>query len=190
MDQILTKPKRQNELERTTFRTSRLLDFCSRKELTAQTGHQEGEWPLVLLKEMVDNAIDACEEAGVAPIISVHVAEDFSISVTDNGPGIPEDVIADILDFSIRVSSREAYIAPTRGAQGNALKTILAMPFVLDGEVGVVEVDTRGVLHEIRFSVDHIAQEPKIKHERWNGSCKSGAKIRIRWPHSAKLNPQ
>ena len=27
-------------LERTTFRTSRLLEFCSRKELVAQTGHE------------------------------------------------------------------------------------------------------------------------------------------------------
>ena len=28
------------KLNRTTLRTSRLLDFCSRKELIAQTGHQ------------------------------------------------------------------------------------------------------------------------------------------------------
>ena len=28
------------KLERTTLRTSRLLDFCSEKELIAQTGHQ------------------------------------------------------------------------------------------------------------------------------------------------------
>ena len=33
------------KLERTTLRTSRLLDFCSRKELIAQTGHQIAEWP-------------------------------------------------------------------------------------------------------------------------------------------------
>jgi hypothetical protein len=26
-------------LDRTTFKTSRLLDFCSEKELVAQTGH-------------------------------------------------------------------------------------------------------------------------------------------------------
>ena len=32
--------KYQVTLERTTLRTSRLLDFCSRKELIAQTGHQ------------------------------------------------------------------------------------------------------------------------------------------------------
>jgi hypothetical protein len=38
-------------------------------------------------------------------------------------------------DYTIRVSSREAYVSPTRGAQGNALKTILAMGYVLDREV-------------------------------------------------------
>jgi len=44
-------------LERTTFRTSRLLEFCSRKELVAQTGHQPEAWPLVALKEVVDRLI-------------------------------------------------------------------------------------------------------------------------------------
>ena len=31
--------------ERTTFRTSRLLDFTSEKELTAQVGHPKAAWP-------------------------------------------------------------------------------------------------------------------------------------------------
>ena len=56
-------------LGRTTFRTSRLLDFCSRKELIAQTGHREDQWPLVALKELVDNALDVCEDAAVAPVV-------------------------------------------------------------------------------------------------------------------------
>ena len=55
----MTTPK----LDRTVFETSRLLDFCSVKELTAQTGHHPHDWPLVVLKELVDNSIDACEEA-------------------------------------------------------------------------------------------------------------------------------
>ncbi len=50
------------QLQRVTLRTSRLLDFCSRKELIAQTGHQPEAWPLVVLKELVDNALDACED--------------------------------------------------------------------------------------------------------------------------------
>ena len=129
-------------LQRTSFRTSRLLDFCSRKELIAQTGHQPDDWPLVVLKELVDNALDACEEAGIAPEIAVRVGEN-GITVIDNGPGLPAKVVEDVLDFCVRVSSREAYVSPDRGAQGNALKTLVAMPFVLDGKTGRVEVDAQ-----------------------------------------------
>ena len=85
-------------LNRATFRTSRLLDFCSRKELIAQTGHQPDAWPLVVLKELVDNALDACEEAGVSPEITAQV-DAAGISVTDNGPGIPPETVASVLDL-------------------------------------------------------------------------------------------
>ena len=51
-------------LQRATFRTSRLLDFASEKELTAQVGHSRDAWPVVIAKELLDNSIDAAEEAG------------------------------------------------------------------------------------------------------------------------------
>ena len=172
------------KLERTTLRTSRLLDFCSRKELIAQTGHQPDAWPLVVLKELVDNALDACEEASVAPEIAVQVDDD-GITVTDNGPGIPAETVTDILDFAVRVSSREAYVAPDRGAQGNALKTIVAMPFVLDGNQGVIEVDAGGTRHRIEFTVDPIRQEPVIKHDVGPADRKNGTEISMKWPDSA-----
>ena len=170
-------------LDRTTFSTSRLLDFCSRKELIAQTGHQPDAWPLVVLKELVDNALDACEEAGVAPEITIQV-NDAGITVIDNGPGIPVETVAKVLDFERRVSSREAYVAPDRGAQGNALKTIVAMPYVLDGKRGVVEVDATGTRHRIEFTVDPIRQEPVIQHDKTPGNHKNGTKIHIEWPDS------
>src|ERR687891_160735 len=144
-------------LERTTFRTSRLLEFCSRKELVAQTGHEPDAWPLVVLKELVDNALDVCEEAGTAPEVRIKLTNS-SITVTDNGPGIAPETIASILDFTTRTSSREAYVSPTRGAQGNALKTVLAMPFVLDGAEGRVGVISRGIRHKITLKIDHIRQ--------------------------------
>jgi DNA topoisomerase VI subunit B len=124
-----------SRLQRETFRTSRLLDFASPKELIAQTGHQPAQWPLVVIKEAIDNEIDACEERGIAPEITV-VANAIGITVIGNGPGIPSETVKRVLDFTVRVSSREAYVSPTRGAQGNALKTIIAMPFVLDGQKG------------------------------------------------------
>jgi DNA topoisomerase VI subunit B len=127
--------------------------------LINQTGHAVEEWPLVILKELVDNALDACEEAEVAPYITVTVANGHVV-VADNGPGIGAEVVKNILNYNVRVSSREAYVSPTRGAQGNALKTILAMPFALDGTMGETVVEVKGIAHRITFSVDHIRQEP------------------------------
>jgi DNA topoisomerase VI subunit B len=171
-------------LARTTFKTSRLLEFCTRKELTIQTGQPAETWPLVVLKELVDNALDAAEEAGVPPRISVSVA-DGSIVITDNGPGIPTKTVKALLDFSVRVSSREAYVSPTRGAQGNALKTILAMPYVLDGTIGRVEIAARGINHTIAFKVDSIRQVPVIDHVTAASPVKTGTRVTVHWPDSA-----
>ena len=90
-------------LVRTAFKTSRLLDFVGKRELVAQTGHEIEDWPLVIFKELTDNAIDACEEAEIAPEIAVSVStERCEIVVADNGLGIPGKVIKDALDFSVR----------------------------------------------------------------------------------------
>ena len=172
-------------LDRTTFTTSRLLDFCSEKELTAQTGHAVDDWPLVIVKELVDNALDACEEAGVAPEIDIRV-DAAGISISDNGPGMPAETVESILDFSVRVSSREAYVSPTRGAQGNALKTIIAMPFVLSGgDRGVVEIIARGACHRIEFAVDQIRQTPTIARSIEPADRKNGTEIKVHWPDLA-----
>lgn len=190
---MVTNTKTNAKLDRKHFETSRSLDFLSRKELIAQTGHQVSEWPLVCLKELIDNALDACEEAGVAPEVSV-VVDDDGISVIDNGPGIPSKVIESVLDFSIRVSSREAYVSPSRGAQGNALKTVVAMPFALSG-CGTVIVEAQGVRHEIAVGIDRIRQEPKIDHQKATSKVKTGTKITVEWPNKPSLieadqNPQ
>jgi DNA topoisomerase VI subunit B len=63
-------------LPRLVFTTSRLAEFCSERELINQTGHDSDDWPLVALKELVDNALDAAEEAGVAPVIMIDVTDD------------------------------------------------------------------------------------------------------------------
>ena len=170
-------------LRRETFRTSRLLDFASEKELIAQTGHQPAQWPLVVLKELIDNALDACEESGIAPDIVIAVNE-AGIRVTDNGPGIPAKTIEGVLDFTVRVSSREAYVSPTRGAQGNALKTIIAMPFVL-GQEGAVEIEARGVRHLIYLEVDDVRQEPVVHHGQEKSAVKVGTVVRVPWSSKA-----
>jgi hypothetical protein len=183
------KEKQQPKLTRVAFRVSRLMEFCTRRELQNQTGHGVSEWPLVVLKELMDNALDACEEAEVTPVISIAV-EPGSIVIEDNADGIKTSTIKSILDYTIRVSSREAYVSPTRGAQGNALKTILAMGYVLDRgrhdgnaeAVGVTIIETRGLEHRIEFRVDHVNNEPRITHTTAPSPLKTGTRITIKWP--------
>jgi DNA topoisomerase VI subunit B len=116
--------------------------------------------------------------------VGVSVAENL-IEVRDNGPGISGDVVEGVLDFTVRVSSREAYVGPTRGAQGNALKTIVVMPFALDGAAGLVEVESLGVRHRIAVGIDRIAQEPRVEVRREPSPVKIGSIVRLHWPDSA-----
>jgi hypothetical protein len=176
--------KQTKKITRVPFTVSRLMEFCNKRELENQTAHDHREWPLVILKELVDNALDACEEAEIAPVISVAVDAD-TIVIEDNGPSIPVKTIDGVLDYSVRVSSREAYVSPTRGAQGNALKTILPMGYVLDRSedaCGRTLVEARGVAHRIEFSVDHIRQEPKIIRTTEPSSVLIGTRITVKLP--------
>jgi hypothetical protein len=194
------KPAKQlPQLNRATFCTSREMDFFNQKELVTQTGHQIDEWPLVVVKELIDNGLDACDELKIAPVIDV-VADRAGIAVRDNGPGLPERTLQGAMDFSVRSSNREAYVAPDRGAQGNALMTLLAMPRVIDPDGGRFIVVAGGKRHVITCGADPISQRavvnddvtdlPKCKNAR---SCKGaikqalspgGTEARIEWTPS------
>ena len=52
-------------LKRSTFQTSRLLEFFSEKELQMQIGFPKEQWPIALLEDLIDNTPDACKTAGI-----------------------------------------------------------------------------------------------------------------------------
>ena len=121
------------KLNRQTFSTSRALECFSEADITTQTGcGREAWWPGVVAKELIGNSLDACEQSGTPPRIEVDFQGD-SLTVADNGPGLPADVLERVLNFGTRTSDKAAYVSPTRGAQGNALKTVLAIPYVFGG---------------------------------------------------------
>jgi DNA topoisomerase VI subunit B len=168
-------------LERTTFRTSRELDFFAENKLVSQTGFERSLWHLVIIKELIDNALDAAEEAeGVLPVVEV-TADPCGITVADNGPGLPEPTLKGAMDFSVRVSSREAYVSPARGAQGNALKTLLPMPWILDRDAGKFIVTAHGKRHEVRLGVDAVSQRVVIDHDRADVGVTVGTEVRLEW---------
>lgn len=177
----------REQLKRTTFTTSRLLEFFTEKELQMQIGHAVEHWPVAVLKELIDNALDACETTGVAPEIHIRLEKD-AISVEDNGPGLPQKILERSLDYAVRVSDKNHYVSPTRGQLGNALKCVWAAPFVVDGEHGLVEVTAGGQQHKIEVSLDRVLQEPRIMlSSSTNGVVKNGTFVKVHWPEIAKL---
>jgi DNA topoisomerase VI subunit B len=139
------------KLERTTFEVSRASEYFDARQLSALTGVPQTEFASVCLKELVDNSLDACETSGVEPEIGIDVGGSenaISLTVSDNGPGIPPEVVHRILDYSVRVSDKAAYRSPTRGAQGNALKTVIGIPYSLGSREPLI-VKAQGVRHSV-----------------------------------------
>src|SRR5215212_11431985 len=135
----------QRKLERTTFETSRAAEYFDARQLSTLTGVAQDEFASVVLKELIDNALDACETHEVAPEVVVEVPAEqahytngtsrddglINIAITDNGTGIPPETVRKVLNFDTRTSDKAAYRSPTRGAQGNALKTVIGIPYAL-----------------------------------------------------------
>lgn len=169
-------------LERTTFETSRLLEFFSEKELAMQMGCPTEHWPIALLKEVIDNALDACEITGLLPDIAITLEPD-ALHIRDYGPGLPVTTLERSLDYQVRVSDKAHYVSPSRGQLGNALKCLWAAPYVVHGEGGYVEVTTGGMTHQIAVKLDRIGQTPALRHTTAPDGCvKNGTRITLIWP--------
>jgi DNA topoisomerase VI subunit B len=170
---------------RKAFTTSRLAEFATKAELVKQIGHDPDDWLSVAVKELTDNAIDEAEERGCAPVVRIAVdTAAKTLTVEDEGAGLKPEVIERLLDFSAKTSSRAAYVSPTRGQQGNALQTILAMPFALDpADPGEVIIGSCGQRHAIGLTRDPLSGEPIVGHEtRPRPPGLMGTEVTVRWP--------
>ena len=183
-----------SELKRTTFETSRAAEYFDARQLSALTGVAQNEFASVVLKELVDNALDAAETHGVAPEVGVKVeAEEarysdgssrddglLRITVADNGTGIPPETVRKVLNFETRTSDKAAYRSPTRGAQGNALKTVIGIPYAL-GYPDPIYITSQGVRHTIKPWVDP-AGAVRVDHEE-KPSKLSGTRVELVVPY-------
>jgi hypothetical protein len=95
------------KITRVPFTVSRLMEFCIKRELVNQTGHDVWDWPLVVVKELTDNALDEAEEAGIAPVVEVEVT-DNKIAISDNCRGIPAAIIERVLDATAQGATEAA----------------------------------------------------------------------------------
>src|SRR5436853_2673038 len=76
---------------------------------------------LTTVKEAVDNALDACEEAGILPDLFIEIQElaenRFKVIVEDNGPGIVKPQIPKIF-AKLLYGSKFHRLRQSRGQQG------------------------------------------------------------------------
>ncbi len=120
-------PRRRKPAARATAESmAKLQRDISVSEFFAKNRHLLGfdnkrKALLMTVKEAVDNALDACEEAGHLPEIHVRITqvveERFRVCVRDNGPGIVKQQIPNIFG-KLLYGSKFHRLKMSRGQQG------------------------------------------------------------------------
>jgi DNA topoisomerase-6 subunit B len=134
------------------------------------------------VKEAVDNALDACEEAGILPEISVQVRDHYgksSVIVEDNGPGIVESQIARIFG-KLLYGSKFHKLSQSRGQQGMGISAA--------GMYGQLTVGKP--LHIIsRIKGDELASEMYVSVDTAKNQPDIHRKRRLKWdrPHGTRV---
>jgi len=161
---------------------SRQSEYFTTKELQLMTGRPQDQFADVIVKELLDNAIDAAETKGVKPVAALEINESdgrMQIIVADNGKGMPSELIRKITDFNTRTSDKVARRLPSRGAQGNALKTILGIPTALGG--GTVSIEANHIKHVIQPKT-LPGGVVEIEHDELSSDWSIGTRITVDMP--------
>ena len=67
-------------MKRVHFFKDRTSDYFTESGLNKQIGASKSKWGLTLVKELIDNGLDATEKAGVDPYITVTIDHDFDLA--------------------------------------------------------------------------------------------------------------
>src|SRR5256885_837405 len=132
---------------------------------------------LTCVKEAVDNALDACEEAGILPDVIIKVeavgngdppppasqANRFRITVTDNGPGIVRQQIPRIF-AKLLYGSKFHRLRMSRGQQGIGISAAGMSGQLTTGKpVQIISrTGARAAAHFFEVQIDTKKNEPQI----------------------------
>ncbi len=141
---------------------------------------------LMAVKEAVDNSLDACEEAGILPEITVKLKETgedkFKLLVQDNGPGIVREQVPRIFG-KLLYGSKFHRLRQSRGQQGIGISAVLLYSQLTTGSPFRVWTKTEGGKSVSYFElfIDTLKNEPKIVKEELqdDGLGDHGVKIEM-----------
>lgn len=139
---------------------------------------------ITIVKELVDNSLDACEEARILPDIKITVKEispdKFRVKSEDNGPGIIEEKLS--LAFGkLLYGSKFHRLKMSRGTQGLGASGAILYSQLTTGKPAKIASSTGKEIHEIELMIDVNRNEPKIvsRKEEKNPSKWHGIKIEL-----------
>ena len=136
---------------------------------------------LTCVKEAVDNALDACEEAGILPdvVVKLEVAANgaapppasqatrFRITITDNGPGIVRQQIPPIF-AKLLYGSKFHRLRMSRGQQGIGISAAGMYAQLTTGKpVQIISrTNPRTQAHYFEVQIDTKKNEPRILEKK------------------------
>jgi DNA topoisomerase-6 subunit B len=122
---------------------------------------------LTAVKEAVDNALDACEEAGILPSIEVHLLQlaetRFRMTVKDNGPGIVRKQVDNIFG-KLLYGSKFHRLKMSRGQQGIGISAAGMYGLMTTGKPVLIVSKTsrRKPAHEVLLKIDTSKNRPEV----------------------------
>ncbi len=134
------------------------------------------------VKEAVDNALDACEEAGILPEVVVKIEEfdkaksRYKMMVEDNGPGIVPKQIPPIF-AKLLYGSRFHAIRQSRGQQGIGISAVVMYGQLTTGRPALIrsKIGKDEAAWELELRIDLKKNAPEVLREE-----------PISWPEKAQ----
>lgn len=123
---------------------------------------------LTTIKEGVDNALDACEEGGMLPDVSVVISpakeeNRFVVTIEDNGPGILKEQIPKIF-AKLLYGSKFHRLKMSRGQQGIGISAAGMYGQLTTGKPIAITSKTSASkpAHHYKLEIDAKKNEPRI----------------------------
>jgi DNA topoisomerase-6 subunit B len=122
---------------------------------------------LTAVKEAVDNSLDACEEAGLLPEISVDIVQlgdrRYRMEVTDNGPGIVRQQVPRIF-AKLLYGSKFHRLRMSRGQQGIGISAAVMYGQLTTGTATriVTRIPRSRTAHALELQIDTRKNTPTI----------------------------
>ncbi|MCP5044999.1 MAG: DNA topoisomerase VI subunit B [bacterium] len=126
---------------------------------------------LTTVKEGVDNALDACEEAGALPDIRIEITQvddtRFRIAIQDNGPGIVRKQVPKIFG-RLLYGSKFHRLRQSRGQQGIGISAAGMYGLLTTGKPVVILTSTgkKKAAHRFELIIDTQKNEPRVSIDK------------------------